>query len=357
MTFPLQRDPNLRYSSATMAWAKPLYHKSAVDQAGRTLIDPKASGVARMEALSVIGNWRSSHGHPLNTFQMTLRAKVKEVGARNVVAQRMKRLSSIEGKLRRFDWLTLSEMQDMAGCRAIVGSVRGVRRLVALYKESRLKHNLVDEDDYIKEPKSSGYRGYHLIYRYRSDRDNSYDGLKIEMQLRSTLQHAWATAVETVDTFQLSALKAGQGEKDWRRFFALMGAAIALRENAPPVPRTPTILEELVVELREYTGRLHVEQKLVAYGNALRITPPASIAKDAKYYLIHLEQGSTSLQAFQDLGRASATYLDLETKVAGRPEADVVLVSVESLAALRRAYPNYFLDTRAFLEAVRRATA
>ena len=43
--------------------------------------------------------------------------------------------------------------------------------------------------------------------------------------------------------------------------------------------------------------------------------------------------------------------------MAVRPEADVVLVSVDSMAALRRAYPNYFLDTRAFLEAVKAAVA
>jgi len=36
---------------------------------------------------------------------------------------------------------------------------------------------------------------------------------------------------------------------------------------------------------------------------------------------------------------------------------DAVLVSVESLELLRRAYPNYFLDTRAFLNALKQAVA
>ena len=35
--------------------------------------------------------------------------------------------------------------------------------------------------------------------------------------------------------------------------------------------------------------------------------------------------------------------------------AEAVLVSVESITALKRAYPNYFLDTRAFLEALEAA--
>lgn len=34
-----------------------------------------------------------------------------------------------------------------------------------------------------------------------------------------------------------------------------------------------------------------------------------------------------------------------------------VLVAAESLTALRRAYPNYYLDTERFLEGLRKATA
>src|SRR5439155_14406089 len=94
-------------------------------------------------------------------------------------------------------------MQDICGSRAVVRSARRVQELVRLYKESRdLRHERVDEDDYIEKPKGSGYRSVHLIYRYTSDRSKTYNGLKIEMQFRSALQHAWATAVETVDTFQ-----------------------------------------------------------------------------------------------------------------------------------------------------------
>lgn len=52
---------------------------------------------------------------------------------------------------------------------------------------------------------------------------------------------------------------------------------------------------------------------------------------------------------------ASADYLDVEKKIAGST-TDAVLVSVDSMASLRRAYPNYFLDTQRFVEAVIQAT-
>jgi ppGpp synthetase/RelA/SpoT-type nucleotidyltranferase len=65
--------------------------------------------------------------------------------------------------------MKLSQMQDIAGCRAILGTVDGVEQLVHAYKHSEIKHKLVHEDNYIETPKASGYRSHHLIYRYYSD--------------------------------------------------------------------------------------------------------------------------------------------------------------------------------------------
>lgn len=81
-----------------------------------------------------------------------------------------------------------------------------------------------------------GYRRIHLIYRYHNDKVPHYNGLQLELQLRTRLQHAWATAVETMGTFLGLALKSGQGEDQWRSFFEVAGAGIALLENSPAVP-------------------------------------------------------------------------------------------------------------------------
>lgn len=130
-----------------------------------------------------------------------------------LIAQRIKRLSSIAHKLVRYPTMTLSQMQDIGGCRAILGSVESVENVVNLYKNSDLKHQRVQIDDYIESPKKSGYRGVHLIYRYFSDRKGTYNTLKIEIQVRSQFQHAWAAAVETVGTFVQQALKSSMGEE------------------------------------------------------------------------------------------------------------------------------------------------
>ena len=346
-----------------MSWAEPRYPRSQVDEAGTNLFRPQQDFWELGRALRVIDNWRSAHAFPLNTFQMTLRRKARQVSGSALVAQRIKRLSSIDEKLRRFKRLRLSEMQDIGGCRVVFNSVQQVDKLVETYKNGDLKHKLDDEDDYISSPKRSGYRGRHLIYRYFSDKKETYNDLKVEIQVRSQLQHAWATAVEAVGAFTQQALKTGQGTRTWRRFFALMGTEIALREKAPPVPGTPSTEVELLRELRDCVRELEVEKHLDAYDAILSTSQQLrEHARHARYFLVSNESVSTgerhvtiSIYGARQHEQASNEYLALERANRERPSADAVLVSVESIEALRLAYPNYFFDIRTFRREVGQA--
>jgi len=340
-----------------MTWAVPGYTRAEVDVAGDVLIDDNISSEQLTDSLAIINNWRSSHAFPLNTFQVTLRNKSRLVDPNSLVAQRIKRLPAIDHKLRNMRRLKLSQVQDIGGCRAVLANVRRVNKLVRLYKASDLKHRLESEVDYIVKPRKSGYRGIHLIYSYHSDKTEIYEGLKIEMQLRSRLQHAWATAVETVSTFIGQSLKASQGDADWLRFFTLMGSAIALRENSPQVPGTPENSVELLGELRHYALKLDVDGKLRAYGAAIHTVRRLRVPM-AKYFLLELDPAEKriSVRGYPAgaLEQASTEYLLAERLSRQQPGPDAVLVSVESVQALRRAYPNYFLDTNTFLTELRR---
>jgi hypothetical protein len=198
-----------------------------------------------------------------------------------------------------------------------------------------------------------------LVFRYFSDKKRTavYNDLKIEMQLRSQYQHAWATAVETVGTFIGQALKSSLGEDEWLRFFALMGTAIAAREETPPVPGTPGARAEWLPELDNLTAQLNVANRLQAYGEALQKLEAG--AEDAHYYLLKLDLSANRLTVtgFQqeEIARAEAEYAEAEQHVKDHPDTDAVLVAVESVALLQRAYPNYFADTRVFVELVKQA--
>jgi len=123
--------------SAAMAFVEPPPSKSAVNRAGKALRGRfvRMSRREREDALSLVKHWRSAHGFPLNTFQMTLRKRAEACDPSALVAQRLKRLGAIDMKLRRFETMRLTEMQDLGGCRAILSSVDSVRRLAEQYRE------------------------------------------------------------------------------------------------------------------------------------------------------------------------------------------------------------------------------
>lgn len=350
-----------------MPWVRPLYTPQQVNAAANNLMRmmyypdnsvPDEVWDEYDDALARVNNWRAAHGHPLNTFQTNLRVAARRLDAGSVVAQRTKRLTSITEKLYRLPRMKLTQMQDIGGCRAVLRSVSDVRKLVHYYEEeSAIKHVLVTRDDYIASPPPSGYRGIHLVYRYLSDKDTTkvYNGLKIEMQIRSQYQHAWATAVETVGTFVGEALKSSMGSEKWLRFFALMGTAIAIRERTSTVPGTPGNRLVLVSELLALSTELEVARRLRAYNAAVRTFEKGADPAD-KYYLLNLDIQTEQLTVtgfkFGEIDEASKQYLAAEKAAKGSVRRDAVLVSVDSLAALPRAYPNYFADTRVFLDLV-----
>ena len=337
-----------------MPFEKLRYSTTEVDIAGEVLRNKKRSSHEDLvQAYIVIDNWRAAHYFPLNTFQIFLKDKATRADADALIAIRIKRLASIEQKLRLMRRLTLSQMQDIGGCRAVVASVEKVDELASVYKRSRLGHELVKIDDYIRLPKKTGYRSLHLIYRYHTDKGGKpWNDRQIEIQLRSRLQHSWATAVETVGTFTRQALKSNLGRQDWLRFFQLMGTVMALEEGTPPVPNTPNDPRELVRELRVCSDSLQVGARLAAYGSALSQIGKPKQREGRQLYLLSLDPSAQTVTVkgykWSEVDKALKEYSETEQVVQSLPGGEAVLVSVASLDALRKAYPNYFLDTQVF---------
>ena len=245
------------------------------DGAGRALIANPVWQEDREKALEIVNHWKLCHAFPLQVIKMTLLRWAKKVDIEAVIAQRTKRLPSIESKRRREPNMHLSQMHDIGGCRAVVDNADQIDELHSLYQ------NIIEEGkasgqefvkpyDYITNPKADGYRGIHLIYKYRANAEHNecYNGLRVEVQIRSSFQHAWATAVETVSLFIGQELKFHTINSPWKRFFALMSSAIALWEDRPLVPGTPTNREDIGVELRKLADELDIENKFDGWGAA-----------------------------------------------------------------------------------------
>lgn len=344
-----------------MSFEAPRYSKTAVDKAGATLRRNLSEQVDQAElghALDVLSNWRASHSYIINTFQATLRDKTKKLNIDSLIAQRLKRMPSILNKLRLRPTMRLSTMQDIAGIRVVVNSISDVNKIAEAYRQSSFFHERMPEDDYIANPKESGYRSLHQIYKYKNLRNRSYDGLFIELQIRTKTQHAWATAVETVDTFLKYSLKSNEGPTEWKMYFAQSGSALAHMESCPLVPGFENQSKaESYQTAWDNHMRLGVESKLQGYRLAAGLPAKAG----GSFYLLDLDTRS-NLLTYQSFGRdrlseASRAYMELEKSYAISEDHQIVLVSAQSLGNLRRAYPNYFLDSHEYLKLIKRMTS
>lgn len=196
---------------SNMRWKVPTYSKSRIIKAGQIIKSGNYTDNELQNALLVIDNWRASHAFPLQVIYCNLKRNFSSENI--IVAQRLKRLNSIVAKLQREPTMSLWTMHDLGGCRVIAPTIEDVYDISDKFKKSRIRHKLKKEYDYITNPKYSGYRSYHLVYQYLSDTQETYNrNMLIEIQLRTRLQHLWATALETIGLFTNQALKASSGD-------------------------------------------------------------------------------------------------------------------------------------------------
>lgn len=341
-----------------MAFAKvPVISKNKINQAGKVLADDKPGGLTLEGAISIAEAWRACHAYPINTFQATLRRKLKKYASNPLVAQRLKRMPTIIEKMRRYPGMQLSRMQDIGGVRAILGSVHDVYLLADEYKDkSRFDHELNREKDYIKSPRDEdGYRSLHLVYRYRNPRARGYDGLLLELQIRTRLQHSWATAVETMGTFLGQALKSRQGDREWLGFFAVVSSAFASIENTELLSQHKGLSQkEIFKKIATMNQELKILEKIRGYSVAVdEINKKGSSETGWSYHLIILNSLEKTVQIKPykrgSIKQATDDYAKVEEEAAKGKKIEAVLVSAGPLSILRQAYPNFFLDITDFV--------
>jgi putative GTP pyrophosphokinase len=329
------------------------YSRKQISKAGEKLVTSKSENDVE-EALNLINNWRTNHLHPLVVLKNSLlRLLTKNRIEPNLVSQRLKRLTSIEYKLDLNPSMGLGGMQDIGGYRAVLKDVKDLRKLNDALSAQKMAHKLEKVMDYVKNPKNTGYRSIHFIYTYSSTK-NIYDGLKLELQIRTKLQHNWATAVETAGIITKTSLKSNQGPDEWLDFFKIVSSLFALKEKLPLMDEHAEFtMEELMIKCYNYCEELNILTKLKAIRVSTNKIESDNFPGD--YYLlnINIKEMNVNIQIFNknQFEYATNEYLKLE-KTINENENAVVLVSATSIKTLKKAYPSYFLDTSEFIQAI-----
>jgi putative GTP pyrophosphokinase len=331
------------------------YSKSKIDKAGEALKKVNLKGQEKDEVLATLSNWRAYHAMPLDTFAKVLKTRIKKIAGTDnqniIVAQRLKRTPSILLKLKTHATMRLSAMQDIGGVRAIIGNVDDVYNLVNTYRTSKSRHKLFALHDYISTPKVDGYRSVHLVYQIKKA-----PSIFIEIQIRSYLQHIWATAVEVFGTLKNSSFKSGHGDKKWLDLFAYLSSVFSLKEKTPVLKKHIGLTRSQILnKLKKLIGELKAIEQLNVYTAIYRITSNEVREKgrSGNYSLILLDshKNTISIQTFSSnqIEEATSAYMEMEKKFYNDENINLVLVNTGDIKKLEASYPNYFMDTKVLI--------
>ena len=339
------------------------FSKKQVRKAGEA-IRKGCSREQQQAAIAVIRSFRESHLYPLMLIKNHVNRMAKKVTDDYILARRLKRLPTILDKLTRptldgeqANAIALTRMQDIGGCRIILDNVEQVYQLLHYLKKSRSVHKIIRVQDTLFEPKDSGYRGIHVVFSCFEHADvpnNPWFKHKIELQIRTRLQHAWATCIETMDIFEHTQLKTRtEGDTAYRVFFKLAAQLMAEQERGGFLSATD--FQQIQHDFIQKELTLDVSGRLIGYSLASRNVGYQGKGKKLDGQML-IALGKNKQGELVNTVRYFAKSKDAEAIAQyNRLEDDelqavVVLVAVKNLMDVQKAYPNYYADTSLFLE-------
>ena len=333
------------------------YSNREINLAGEDLVRwfaGEVQGDEWREPFAKVTAFRQTHAYPLRVVTKVLRSRALSVDPNAYVYSRIKRMVSIILKLDRIRTMQATTMQDLGGCRAVLTNISAVLSLLDQFKQIESKLDDPKVYNYIESPKPDGYRSVHVTVKYKpkNPQYSSVPSRRIEIQVRTTLQHQWATALETIDLFTRQSLKLGGGYAPWKRFFLLASEVFARKEGTPSVPACPFTYEETMKELRDLWTSLRISERFNTWVTAVQKDIPQEVGKDAMYLIeTDVEKKTTSVRVFSSDAYVSAfaEYNLIEQRNASDPTRSAVLVTAASVIQLREAFPSYYGDTSAFL--------
>jgi ppGpp synthetase/RelA/SpoT-type nucleotidyltranferase len=111
---------------------------------------------------------------------------------------------SIVRKLRERPKMRLSQMRDIAGCRVVVDELAAQRDVIDYVTRTFAGTKVID---HVANPPSSGYRAVHC--------EIPVSARRVELQVRTTLQDAWARYSELLTYHVHPDIRLGRGPDRW----------------------------------------------------------------------------------------------------------------------------------------------
>ena len=300
-----------------------------------------------MSSDTIFDNFRQAHLQPLTSTTIALQNWFRADNASYIIVQRLKRKPQILKKLRRLN-VRLTQLQDIGGLRIIVDQNSDVDKLID-YITDKLKQQtsivvkrVVDYRE--KGRDDSGYRAAHIVMER--------DGVFLELQIRSRIQHYWAELIERTSVIYGYVIKELEGDGRVIKYFKDLSNLFYLIETGQKPDSSQKIyIERSRIEAETVINESDTKNILSGYVNEGIVKTLVDKEKrigDSSFnnwvFIFNWNQGIfvdwTNVSLNPD--EAIKSYVDYENKYPADKGYEVVLVGTSSVANVRETHSHYF---------------
>ncbi len=319
------------------------HSKSRIDKAGQALAKGKARSEEELVELEgVFDDFRKEHLKPLTDLTIELQRWLTDYGAKYYIAQRLKRKPQIVRKLTRLH-VRLSQLQDIGGCRIIVADNRDVDRIQRFLTERLSKTTEIKITDYREKGRDdTGYRALHLLF--------TRNGLSLELQVRSQIQHYWAESIERTSVVYGHHLKEKEGDPRVINYFkALSDVFYEIESGRQPAPQSKIEIDKLRVTTEEIIVASDSNKVFDSFVNEdiiKTLTAIESKRTGFNNWIMVFNWNTGSFTTWDIVDRdpelASAKYGDYERQFPAQHGFEVVMIGSSDVATVRETHSHYF---------------
>lgn len=321
--------------------------KTKIDRAGVALSKGEfRSEEELLELEGVFDEYRKSHLQPLSETTIELQNWLNAYGGSYYIAQRLKRKPQIIRKLNRLS-VRLTQLQDIGGCRIIVEKNQDVEKLRKFIEEkisTQSNFKLNRSTDYREKGRDdTGYRSLHLMLEK--------NGIKLELQIRSRIQHYWAESIERTSVIYGYHLKEKEGDQAVIGYFKqLSDIFYEIEAGREPHAQEKLELDQLRAKSEAIIESSDKNKVFNSYVNEDIIKTLSE--KEARNknglnnWIIVFDWNSGAFVSWDIINRnpddAIAAYVQYENMFPASAGYEVVMIGSSDVATVRQTHSHYF---------------
>ncbi|NDU86471.1 MAG: RelA/SpoT domain-containing protein [Ferrovum sp.] len=321
--------------------------KAKIDKAGIAFArDEFKTAEDMVELENAFNEFRKAHLQPLTETTLELQRWLTGYNTKYYIAQRLKRKPQIIRKLNRLS-VRLTQLQDIGGCRIIVEKNADVDRSLKFLQEQIAAQNSISVDritDYRERGKDiTGYRAVHVLM--------TRHGHKLELQIRSRIQHYWAESIERTSVIYGYHLKEQEGDAAVIGYFKTLSDVFYEIEAG----REPSAQQKIEVDKLRATS-----EKVIAASDKGRVldsyvnediiktlTEKESRSKSViNNWIIVFDWNTGAFVSWDIVGRnpddAVDAYVEYERNFPVEKNYEVVLIGSSEVATVHKTHSHYF---------------